>query len=89
MVITLLHNFYSFEFVSFFTGTITRDAPMTNIRREPCGGWMIVLFMVVSFIVIRCVDGMCQSLLSECVFFLIIVFGLVVMDFLPFLAFGR
>ena len=29
---------------------------------------MIVLFMVVSF-VIGCVDRICQSLLSECVFF--------------------
>ena len=41
---------------------------MPNIRREPCGGWMIVLLMFVSF-VIGCVDQMCQSFLSECVFF--------------------
>ena len=41
---------------------------------------MIVLFMVVSF-VIGCVDRMCQSFLSECVYFSIIVFGLVIMDF--------
>ena len=41
---------------------------MTNIRREPCGRWIIVLFMVVSF-VIGCVDQVCQSFLSECVFF--------------------
>ena len=41
---------------------------------------MIVLFMVVSF-VIGCVDRMCQLFLSECVFFSIIVFGLVIMDF--------
>ena len=42
---------------------------------------MIVLFMVVSF-VIGCVDRMCQSFLSECVFsFPVIVFGLVIMDF--------
>ena len=47
---------------------ISCDVPMTNIRREPCGGWMIVLFMVVSF-VIRCVDRMCQSFFSECLFF--------------------
>ena len=54
---------------------ISRDVPMTNIRRAPCGGWMIILFMVVSF-VIGC------GCLSECVFiFFIIAFGLVVMDF--------
>ena len=46
---------------------------------------MIVLFMVVSFVT-GCGDRMCQSFLSECVFFSflffsIIVFGLVVMDF--------
>ena len=41
---------------------------------------MIVLFMVVSF-VIGCVDRMCQSFLSECVFFIIIVSGLVGIDF--------
>ena len=40
---------------------------------------MIVLFMVVYF-VIGCVYQMCQSFLSECVFFFVIVFGLVVMD---------
>ena len=36
--------------------------------------------MIVSF-VIGCVDWMCQSFLSECVFFSIIDFGLVVMGF--------
>ena len=36
--------------------------------REPCGWWMIVVFMVVSFVV-RCVDQMCQFFLSECLFF--------------------
>ena len=41
---------------------------------------MVVLFMVVSFL-IGCVDWMSQSFLSECVFFSIIVLGLVVMDF--------
>ena len=43
---------------------------------------MIVLFMVVSF-VIGCVDRMCQSFLAECVFlfFSIIAFGRVVLDF--------
>ena len=40
---------------------------MTNIRKEPCGGWLIVLLMVVSS-VIGCVDRMCQLFLSECVF---------------------
>ena len=49
---------------------------------------MIVLFMVVSF-VIGCVDRVCQLFVSECLFFSIIVFGLVVMDFSPFLACGR
>ena len=49
---------------------------------------MIVLFMVVSF-VIGCVDRMFQSFLSECVFLFIIVFDLVVMDFLLFLACWR
>ena len=55
---------------------------MTNIRRKPFRGWMIVLFMAVSF-AIGCVDRICQSFLSECVFlsFPIIVFGLAVMDF--------
>ena len=53
---------------------------MTNIRKEPGGGWMIVLLIVVSF-VIGCVDPMCQSFLSERVFFFIIVFGLVVWIF--------
>ena len=47
---------------------MSRNVPMTNVRREPCGGWGIVLFIVVSF-VIGCVDRMCQSFLSECVFF--------------------
>ena len=42
---------------------------MTNIRRKPSGGWMIVLFMAVSF-AIGCVDRICQSFLSECVFFI-------------------
>ena len=41
---------------------------------------MIVLFMVVSF-VIGCVDRMCQLFFSECVFFSIIVFDLVIMIF--------
>ena len=60
---------------------------MTKIRREPYGEWMIVLSMVVSF-VIGCVDQMCQLFISECVFFSIIVFGFVIIDFLPFLACG-
>ena len=47
---------------------------------------MIVSFMVVSFI-IGCVDRMCQLFLSECLFS-VMVFGLAVMDFLPFLACG-
>ena len=69
---------------------IPRDIPTTNIRWEPCGGWMTVFFMVVSS-VIGCVDRMGQSFLSECVFlvFSIIVFGLVVMDFWLLLACGR
>ena len=46
-----------------------------NIRMEPCGRWLIVLFMVVSF-VIGCVSYFFQN-----VFFSIIVFGLVIMDF--------
>ena len=64
---------------------------MANIRKEPCGEWMTVLFMVLSF-VIGCVDWICQSFLSGCVgvfFFSTNVFGLVVMDFLFFLACGR
>ena len=44
-----------------------RDVPITNIRKEPCGRWMIVLLMVMSFI-IAWVDRMCQSFLSGCVF---------------------
>ena len=52
------------------------DVTMTNIRREPCGWWMIVLFMVVSF-VIGCVSYSFQNVS----FFPIIVFGLVIMDF--------
>ena len=58
---------------------------MLNIRKEPCGGW-IVLFMVVSFIR-GCVDRMCQSFLSRCVFFSFaptIAFGFVVVDFFTF-----
>ena len=39
---------------------ISCDVPITNIMREPCGGWITVLLMVVSF-VIGCVDRMCQS----------------------------
>ena len=39
---------------------ISCDVPMTNSRREPCGGWMIVLFMVVSFIT-GCVNHFFQS----------------------------
>ena len=57
---------------------ISRDIPTTNIRREPCGGWMIVLFMIVSY------HRMCQSFLLESVFpvvFLIRVSGHVLMDF--------
>ena len=38
---------------------------------------MIVLFMAVSFI-IGCVDRICQSFLSRCVFSSTLVFGLVV-----------
>ena len=49
---------------------------------------MIVLFMVVSF-VIGCVNRMCQLFLSECVLFSIIVFSLVIVNFLPFFACGR
>ena len=41
---------------------------MTKIRKEPCEGWMIVLFTVVSFVV-GCVDQICQLFLSECNFF--------------------
>ena len=41
---------------------------------------MIALFIVVSF-VIGCVDWTCQSFLSECFLFLIIVYGFVSMDF--------
>ena len=44
------------------------DVPMTNIRKEPCGGWMIVLLVVVSFI-IGCFDRMCQPFLSGFVIF--------------------
>ena len=29
---------------------ISRDIPMTNIRKEPCGGCMIVLFMAMSLL---------------------------------------
>ena len=39
---------------------------MTNIKEEPFGGWVIVLFMVMSF-VIGCVNRMCQSFHSGCV----------------------
>ena len=59
---------------------------MTNVGKEPCGWWMIVLLMVMSF-VIGCVDRMCQSFLSGCAvlfcfFFPTIAFALVVvMDF--------
>ena len=53
---------------------------MTNIKREPCGGGMTVLFMVVSF-VIGCVDQMCWLFLSECALFSIIGFGLIIVDF--------
>ena len=53
---------------------------------------MIVLFMVISFI-LGCVDWICQSFLSGCVAFLVffstIAFGLVVVNFWPFLACGR
>ena len=63
---------------------VSSDVPVTNIRRGPCEWWMIVLFMVGSF-VIGCVGRMCQLFLSECVFFYsIIVFGLVTMDFFTF-----
>ena len=51
---------------------ISRDIPMTNIRREPYGRWMIFLFMVVPF-VIGCVNGICQSFLSGCLSFFPIV----------------
>ena len=54
---------------------MSRDVPMTSIGKDPCGGWMIVLFMVVSF-VIGCVNQMCQLFLSECVSFSIIVLAL-------------
>ena len=63
---------------------MSRDVRMTNIRKEPSGGWMIVLLMVVSFI-IGYVDRMCQSFLSGCVlfffFFSTIIFDTVVVDF--------
>ena len=48
---------------------------------------MIVLFMVVSF-VIGCVDRMCQSFRSECLFS-VIIFGLVVVGFWLFFACER
>ena len=38
--------------------------PMTKIKREPCGGWMIVLFMVVSLLLdvpIGCVSYSIQN----------------------------
>ena len=44
---------------------------------------MIVLFMAVSFVT-GCVDRMCQLFLSECVYFSIIVFSFVIMDFFAF-----
>ena len=50
---------------------------MTKIRKEPCGEWMIVLFMVISFI-IGCVDRMCLSFHPGCVIFINHSFGLVV-----------
>ena len=53
--------------------TIFQDVPMTNIGKEPRGGWMILLFMVMSFVV-ECVNGMCQSFLSGCVFSLFFSF---------------
>ena len=53
---------------------------MTKITKEPCEGWMIVLFTVVSFVV-GCVDQICQLFLSECVIFSVIGFGLVIVDF--------
>ena len=56
---------------------------MTHIKKDPGGGGMIVLLMVCVF-VIGCVDRMCQSFLSECVFFFIMVFGPLVMNFLTF-----
>ena len=67
---------------------ISCDVPIINIRRKPCGGWMVALFIAVTFDT-GCVDRMCQSFLSECVFFRITVFGLVAMDFWHFLACGR
>ena len=46
-------------FATFPGNGVFCDVPMTNIRREPSGGWMIFLFIVVSF-VIGCVDWMCR-----------------------------
>ena len=59
---------------------------MTNIRKEPCGGWIIVLLMAMPFI-IGYVDQVCQSFLSGCAvfvlfsFFSTMIFDLVIMDF--------
>ena len=47
---------------------IPHDVPIASIRKEPCGGWMIVLFVVMSFN-IGYVDLICQSFLSGCVVF--------------------
>ena len=43
---------------------------MANIRKEPCGGlrWMIVLFIVISFI-IGCVDWMSAISFRMCCVF--------------------
>ena len=66
------------------------DVHMTNVRKKPCGEWMIVLYMVMSFI-IGCVDRMYISHFFQRVsLFSNIVFCLVALvDCLPFLACGR
>ena len=46
---------------------ISLDVPVANIKKGQCGGKTTVLFMVMSFI-IGCVDRMCQSFLSGCLF---------------------
>ena len=56
---------------------------MKYIKKESCGGWMIVLFMVMSFII-----GCANPYFQDVSFFPTIVFGLaVVMDFSPCLFF--
>ena len=53
------------------------EYPFKHIRKEPCEGWIIVLFMLMCF-VIGCVDRMCKYFFQDVSFFSTIVFGFVV-----------